>query len=359
MNMVIIAFIRKELLQTLRDPRMFAVVFVMPLVQLAVFGFALSTEIKNVTISFVSSPHDSRMNEIARDVFGSGWFIAANRSNVDPYDAIKDNEANVIVIAPAEGLTRTSGKGRGEVQALIDGTNVVRAQGIERYLNAFISSDSHIGQSNLIETRVLYNPALESRIFMVPGVLCMVMTVLSVVLTSMGMAKERESGTFETIIGAPVARWEIILGKTLPYFLLALSTVPIVLLGAVFLFDLPVRGPLIALALASVVYVAAMVSIGMAISTLAKTQQQGMLGALLFLFPSVMLSGIAFPIDNMPIILKVIAWSHPLTYFAALLRNILLKGGSWPLIIKYTSIITLMALVAMTVAIRRFKKTIS
>ncbi len=261
------------------------------------------------------------------------------------------------------------GRGSAQLQLLVNAENPIQARSVERYmqqilLNVLLRDGPHgTGASGTapllqIDVRLLYNPSLRSAIFMVPGVMSMIVCVLTILLTSMALAREKEIGTFEMLISAPIQTWEIIAGKTLPYFILGLLDVPLVLLVAVLVFDVPIRGPMWELGLASIAFVAATVCIGMLISTFAKNQQQAMLGGFIFLFPAILLSGIMFPVDNMPLWLKLVVYVNPLTYFAALLRNILLKGGNPSLTFEYIGFIAVSGAAALWISFRRFKHTI-
>ncbi len=369
MNITLIGFIKKELRQTLRDPRMRFVLFMVPIVQMTLFGVALSTEVKNIRLGVSVAPNDTVAIDVYRDAIASGWFIPARTSVQDPFREIQSGDADAVLVAPAGGLTRAIGRGNAQLQLLINAENPIEARGIERYMQQILQTTlrSDVAQDAAsaaaipplqLDVRLLYNPSLRSAIFMVPGVMSMIICVLTILLTSMALAREKEIGTFEMLISAPLQTWEIITGKTLPYFLLGLLDVPLVLLVAVLLFHVPIRGPLWELALASVAFVATTVGIGMLISTFAKNQQQAMLGGFLFLFPAILLSGIMFPVDNMPLWLKFFVYSDPLTYFAALLRNILLKGGNPMLTLEYTCFIVLSGVAALGLSFKRFKHTI-
>lgn len=366
MNLTLRGFIKKELLQALRDPRMRLILFVLPIIQLTLFGVAISTEVKNIRLGAVMAPDDTVALEIYRRALASGWFLPASGAARDPFDLIQRRDADAVLVAPTGGFTQALGRGEASLQLLIDASNSIKAEGIERYMKQILQdvlrerelSPPPEGGQVRFDTRVLYNPSLRSAIFMVPGVMSMILCVLTILLTSMALAREKEVGTFETLVAAPVSTGEIIAGKTIPYFLLGLIDVPLILLAAVVVFDVPIRGPLWVLGLAAIAFLAATVSIGMFISTLAKNQQQAMMGGFIFLFPAILLSGIMFPVDNMPGWLKVFVYSNPLTYFAALLRNIMLKGGSEIVIIGHTAILVLIAAIMLAVSYRRFKSSI-
>lgn len=366
MNLTLRGFIKKELLQALRDPRLRIILFVTPLIQLTLFGVAISTEVKNVQLGIVAGPNDTIAVDVYRNAIASGWFLPADTADPDPYKQIQSSKADAVLVAPAGGVTQAAGRGSAQLQLLIDATNSIKAQSIERYLKQILRDTLKerglaTGEAGAVrfDTRVLYNPSLRSAIFMVPGVMSMIVCVLTVLLTSMALAREKEVGTFETLIAAPIRTWEIIAGKTIPFILLGLLDIPLIISAAVLLFDVPIAGPLWALTLAALGFVVSTVSIGMLISTFARNQQQAMMGGFVFLLPAILLSGIMFPVDNMPLWLKLFVYSNPLTYFAALLRNIMLKGGSAFVIATHTAILFVIAAVTLWVSARRFEHTLS
>ncbi len=367
MNRTLLGFLKKEFLQILRDPRMRFIVFGVPVIQLTIFGTALSTEVRNIRLLGVYQPGDTVADEIYRRALASGWFIPAH-SQADAADAIQAGDADAAFVVPAEGLTRAAGRGEGRLQLLIDASNVVRARAAERYLQAVVAevmtgAARHEGLPALptgvwLDVRILYNPSMESSQFLVPGVMGMLVCVVTIILTSMSLTRERELGTFETLIAAPVKRWEIIAGKTIPYFVLGMIVVPLALSVAMVVFGVPERGPLWALILASLMFIAATVSVGMLISTYCRSQQQATLAGLLVLFPAIMLSGVMFPVDTMPLWLRVFAYLNPLTYYVGLLRNILLKGGELVYVLRQTGILAVLTVVLLFFSYRRFHGTL-
>lgn len=361
----ILGFIKKELLQTLRDKRMRVVLFVAPVLQMVLFGIAISNEVRNVTIAAQFAPHDALMERIVARSLASTWFIPAEVEGDDPASWLTASQAEAAIIAPPLGLAKGLAEGQATLQILINAQNVLRAQAIENYLktivNQVVSEELFIKPVAPMDfdVRVLFNPTLETSNFMVPGVLCMLLCVVTILLTSMSLAREKEMGTLETLISAPVKSWEIILGKTVPFVLLGLTELPLILLVAVLGFGVPMRGPLLFILVAGFFFVLTTVSIGTLISTLAKNQQQAMLGGLLFLFPAILLSGLMFPIENMPDYMRWITMLNPLTHFIALLRNILLKGGDLHFFLVHTGMLMGLSMVGIFFAFSRFKTRLS
>jgi len=358
MNPTLIGFIRKEIRQTLRDYRMRVVLFLAPVFQLTLFGVALSNEVQNVRLAAVFKPNDQVTQEIYQRSISSGWFIPTHVTGNDIFEWVRSNQADAVLVAPAEGLSHGLNKGEAQLQFLINAQNVIKAQAVERYMNVIVDKVINKNQKPLLEfkVRALYNPSFETSIYMVPGVMSMLVCMVAILMTSMGVARERESGTLETLLVAPIERWEIVLGKTIPYLILGLFQIPIILIVAILFFSVPVRGSLFMILLSSVLFLMNTVSIGLMISTIAINQQQAMLGGFLFLFPAILLSGLMFPIESMPLIMRIIAELNPLTHFIGLLRNIMLKGGDLSYILIHCSALILLSIFCIVIALKRFNK---
>ena len=366
MNLTLRAFIKKELVQALRDVRMRALLFGAPIIQLTIFGLALSTEIKNIKLAVFRSPSDSVTQRLEGDFYSSGWFRPVDfAAGEDPFELIASGWADAVLIAPAEGLSRAAARGAGRAQLLVDASNATKARAVESYVKNIIAARSakeHGGGAPpallKLDVRVLYNPAMESSLFLVPGVMGMVVCLITIILTAMSLTREREMGTFETIVSAPLSDTEILLGKTIPFVLLGLVVTGLTLLAAYFIFGVPVRGPLWQLGLGALVFVITTVSIGTSISTIARNQQQAMLGGFMFLFPAILMSGIMYPVENMPPAIIAAAYLDPLMYFMRLLRSVMLKGGDNYVFWTNLGALGLMAVLAAGLARNRFKQTL-
>lgn len=368
MNATLRGFIKKELTQTLRDPRMRLVLFGVPLVQTILFGFALSMEVRNVRIASTFAPNDVIGQRVMERAIQSEWFIPAKVKGNDPQEWIESNKAEVVLIPPPGGLTKAYGRDEGRVQALIDATNMLRAQSVERYLNAILKEvweDERRGEDLVgkpavsFSIRMLYNPTQESAIFLIPGLICLILCVVTILLTAMSLAREKELGTFEMLISAPIKTRDIVLGKMVPYTLLAMIDVPIILVTAVLVFHVPIHGFLWQLALGSLFFIVSTVCLGLLISTYAKNQQQALMGAFMVMMPAVLLSGLFFPLDNMPEIMQWITFANPLRYFIVLLRGVMLKGGDAGVFWPNLAAIFVIGLALAGLAIKRFRQTLN
>lgn len=362
---IMAGFIKKELVQTLRDTRMRILLFVAPVIQLTLFGLALSTDVKNIKLAVVYKPNDTLCRQIEDRCYGSGWFIRPTDSG-DPLALVRSGKADAVLLAPEGGLTRAVGEGRGNLQLLLDAENIVKAQSAEGYVQSIVNETlaEQTGQPLppppvQFSVRYLYNPELNSAYFNVPGVLCMILLITTMVLTSSSIAREKELGTFESLIASPAKPYEILLGKTVPFVLLGLVEMFLVLAVAVFGFQVPMRGHIWMLAVAALAFVINTVSCGVLLSSFVQNQQQSAMFGFLFIFPAIQLSGLIYPIENMPWALKPFAYVDPVQYFVALLRNIMLKGGDPLLVGEYIGALVLMGALAIFVASRRFRQTLN
>ena len=365
MNRTLIGFIKKELIQTLRDPRMRVLLFVMPVIQLTLFGVALSNEVKNIRLAAVFDSKDTVLRDVYERSIAGKWFIPAKSKERDPFTMIEADDADAVLVPPPGGLTRSLGRGDAKLQLLVNAVNVVQAQSIEAYLQNIVQQTvkDDLGLTPPIlpiqvSTRVLFNPALETSIFLVPGVMCMIMIISTMVLANVAIVREKEMGTFEMLISAPVSRSEVIYGKTIPYVLLGMSNLPLILGVAIFAFHVPMRGSLLALLIAAFAVVCTAVALGTLISTYCKNQQQATLAGFLFIFPMIMFSGMMFPLENMPAALRWLAFFDPLAHYMGLLRNIMLKGGETDYVVAHIMYLAIIAVVSVVASFRRFHTTL-
>jgi ABC-2 type transport system permease protein len=359
-------FIRKEFTQAFRNPKMKIILFVTPVIQLIIFGVAISTNVKNIKLWAQLNSTDTTLQHIYEHSVESKWFLPTHTAqNADPFLLLRAGKIDAALIPPPGGLTKALGRGTANLQFLVDATNVVQGQSVYAYMkniaNKVVLTDLKEEPTVLpidFSVRVLYNPTLETTFFMVPGVICTLLCVITITMTSMSITREKEMGTFEMLISAPISASDVIFGKTIPYVILGMCDAPLILSVAVFGFGVPMRGSLLALIIATFAFVCSTVAIGTLISTFTKNQQQSILGGFLFLFPAILLSGIMFPIENMPEFLKWLSYIDPLSHFLSLLRNILLKGGEFTFVLEHTVILSLMAIFFVFISFKRFHTTL-
>ena len=365
MNQTLIGFIKKELIQTLRDPRMRVLLFVMPCVQLTLFGIALSNEVKNIRLAAHFDSNDWVMSHIYERATVSKWFLPVQAQDSDPYRLIESGVADAVLVAPPGGFTKALARKGAPLQVLVNATNVTQAESVEGYLNSIVSQtvldDLKISLPNppiQFDQRVLFNPDLDTSVFMVPGTMAMLMIITTMILTNLAIVREKELGTFEMLISAPISSVEVIYGKTIPYVVLGMSNFPLILMVAVFAFGVPMRGNLLVLLASALTFVCTAVAMGTLISTYCKNQQQATLAGFLFMFPMIMFSGMMFPLENMPPVLRWVAYLDPLSHYMGLLRNIMLKGGGTEYVLTHISVLGTMAVVVVFLSFKRFHTTL-
>ncbi|MFO7625717.1 MAG: ABC transporter permease [Candidatus Fermentibacteraceae bacterium] len=340
--------LKKELLQTFRDPRMRMVILVVPVFQTLVFGYAVTTDVKRVEIAVVDMAATSESRSVIRDFTSSGVFIPTfvEHDYASAWSALDQGRVQAMLF-----FDRT-----GNIQFVTDGSRGISSGVASGYASTILASRSNSPVE--IRARAWYNPLLESRNFYVPGVIAMMVMVITLILSSMAVVREKEIGTMEQIMVTPMKRWEFIAGKTLPFAAIGMVNVLVVSAVAVLWFSIPLRGSILLLMLASVLYLMNTLGMGLLISTMSSTQQQAMLSCFFFIFPATLLSGFAFPIANMPGAIRAMTLLNPVRYMMTILREIFLKGNGletlWPSFLA----LFLLGSALLSAATLRFRKTV-
>jgi ABC-2 type transport system permease protein len=365
----------KEFIQVFRDPRMRTVIFVIPCFQVLVIGYAVSTDVKHVATAVLDRDNSTSSRDLVARFVESGYFdVAANVDNERQARDLIDRSQVSVVLQFDHGFAEDLRAGRSaRLQVIVDGTDSNTASIEFSYANKIATAYSAqiltqridralgpAGRSGSVDlrTRAWFNENLESRNFFVPGVLVVVVTLATLLLTSMAVVREREIGTMEQIMVTPITPGEFILGKTVPFALIGFGDVILVALIGVFWFGVPIRGNPLLLLLGTAVYLMTTLGVGLLISTLSQTQQQAMMSTFFFFFPAMLLSGFAFPIANMPEWVQWLTLLNPLRYYLAIVRSVFLKGVG--LEVLWPQVLTLfgMGVVTLELAIRRFHKTL-
>lgn len=363
----------KELLELKADPRLFAIVIVAPILQLLMLGYAATTDVRHVPIVVVDADRSTASRDlVARFAASPNFSIVgypSTASEIDPY--LERGTAWMALAVPqgyGEGLSRRQPQA---LQLVADGsdanstnialgyaTNLIAAYAQEKAAAAGVTTVRGEPRPAIEpRVRVWFNPRLESRDFMLPGILALVLLAVTTNLSSMGIVREKEVGTLEQLNVTPLRRSELIVGKLLPYALVGLIDVCLVLAVAVFWFEVPLRGSLALLFVLTVVYLLTTLGLGLFVSTISSTQQQAMMTAtFFFLTPMIYLSGFVFPIENMPAWIQPITYLIPLRYFLVILRSIFLKGVGLDVLWPQALALTAWGLGILTLAILRSSK---
>jgi len=363
---IIYAIVRKEFLHILHDPRSLMIIFLLPMVQLVMFGYALKMEIQEVKLGIVDYSHSPASREFIQYFSGNNFFkpflVDQPLDQVD--QLFKKRQAQVIMILAedfAEQLQRTP---FAAVQVLIDASDANAATMIRQYMSQVITNynQDHSSRSPLpfsIENTFLYNPDKKSTYFFVPGLIALLLIMISALLTSITIAREKETGTMEQILVSPVQPFQIIIGKVLPYIVLAFSIGLVILVIGVTLFEVPFKGSIILLILLSTLYIITALSLGLMVSTIARTQQVAMMVVMVItLLPTIMLSGFIFPISSIPRILQYVTYIVPARYFLHIVRGIILKGSGLAHLIVPTVCLLVMSSLLLIIAVRKFNLTL-
>lgn len=358
----ILSIARKEFLHIIRDPRTLAIVFLMPVIQLVMFGYALNMEIQRVDVAVIDYDQSLRSRHLVEQFKGSKFFhtFFFEGTPEQAEEMFLTREARVIMIIPQDFGKKMLREIYTPVQIIIDASDPNAAVNIQNYCNqVFLMFNQNYGSEIPlpfeVRSSIWFNPDLKSVYFFVPGILALLLVMISALLTSITITREKETGTMEQILVSPVRPYEIILGKVIPYIFLAFMDASVILLIGIFLFEVPFIGSLFLLALLTALYIITALSLGLMISTITKTQQVAMMAAVLItLLPTVMISGFIFPIASMPELLQLISYIIPAKYYLVIVRGIMLKGNTIGQLLTPAVFLTIMSAILLIISWRKF-----
>ncbi|MCU0844427.1 MAG: ABC transporter permease [Spirochaetes bacterium] len=346
----------KEFKQVLRDRRMIGVLFGSPIIMLLIFGYAANTDVTDIGMVLIDEDRSSASRDFVRRFTASGYFhLVALPGSPAEASGLMDRGVADIMLHIGRGFSSRVKSGRGaEVQLVLDGTDSSRASVIMSYVNRITGSFSfdyfqdrvrvlalsretggmRMKQSIALGERALFNPDLASRNFLLPGVLGLLIALITIMLTSMSVVKERETGTMEQLVVSPLRPVEFVAGKTLPFAIIGFADIVVVALIAIAWFGVPFNGSFVLLLFSGILFILSTLAVGLYISTVSRTQQQAMLSTFLFFVPAILFSGFVFPIYAMPAPIQAITLLNPLRFFITIIRGIFLKGAGigvlWP-----------------------------
>jgi ABC-2 type transport system permease protein len=365
----------KEFLQMLRDPRMRVVVFGVPVIQMTVMAFALTTDVTNIRTAVYDMDRSPASRQLLSDFTASGYFRIEAFFDSEKEIAVYLDRADVrVVISIPAGFANDLATGRtARVQFITDGTDSNSTAIALGYASVIVNNYSNTlmirrNQANGLHfpaiqvktvTRAWFNSNEESKYYYVPSLIATMLFIFSLLLPSIGIVREKEIGTIEQVMVTPIRRLEFIIGKTLPYMITGYISMTIMLIVAFVIFQVQVHGSLLLLYLLTGIYLCGNMGIALLISASAVTQQQALLTSFLILMPSVMLSGFMFPIKNMPEIVQYLTWVNPMRWYLEILRGIVLKSINmhdlWPAVAAQSTL----TIIFISAAANRFKKTLS
>ena len=369
----LLCMIKKEFIQIFRNSKMRAIVLIMPLVQSMVFGYAVTTDVKQVTTAVYDQARTPESRDLVDRFIHSGYFSVKQtiHSDREMDELIDRGIVAAIIRIPPEFSGKLASGTTVAVQIVVDGTDSNTAGVVLNYAGNIIRNDAiEILRKRTdrpgweatgvhLQTRAWFNENLTSRNFYVPGVIASIVMLGTLLLTSMSVVREKEMGTMEQIIVTPITSAEFIIGKTMPSIILGFVNMIFVTLISVFWFDIPVRGSIVTLLVANGFFLMTTIGAGLFISTLSDTQQQAMMSAFFFYLPAVLLSGFMFPIANMPDVVQAFTYLNPLRYFLIVIRGIFLKGVGWAILWPQILAMFVLGSLILTLAVKRFRKNLA
>jgi ABC-2 type transport system permease protein len=372
----ILTLLRKEFRSVFRDPRMRMVIFGVPVIQTLIFGYAVTMDVRHVRLVVMDFDGSPASREIVAAFTGSDYFDAVQHTDrAEEARAAIDAGRAAAILQINAGFEQTLRAGRPAiVQLIVDGSDSNTARLVLNYSASIAGAHQQalvlaaaerragrtlsLGQVDL-RTRAWFNPNLESRNYYVPGVMAVLVMLLSLMLTGMAIVREKESGTIEQIMVTPIRPIEFILGKFAPFIVIGFVDVILVTLVGVFWFDIPIRGSFALLLLGTTCFLLSTLGIGLFISTVSQTQQQAMMTTFFFFFPAMLLSGFIYPVANMPLVVQWLTLLDPLRYYLVIIRGVFLKGVGlevlWPQVVA----LLVLGAIVMTFAVSRFRKTLA
>jgi ABC-2 type transport system permease protein len=370
----ILHFIKKEFLQFKRDPKMFGIILIGPVIQLIFLGYAANLDIDHIKMIVFDQSKTSTSREFIEQFTSSKYFeiveYADNYKQI--INGLDNGQAIVSLVIPRDFEKKIYRQETAKIQAIFDGSDGNSASISAGYIQSIILRYSQNIVTDFLqrsgklikpvgnlsaETRVWYNPTLKTRNFMVPGIVGLLLSIITLLLTSLAVVKEKEIGTMEQLIVTPLKPFQIIIGKLVPFIILGFVAVIIVLTAMRFVFVIPVKGSIAFLFVSAFLYILSTLGLGLFVSTISKTQQQAMMIAIFaVMMPMVFLSGFAFPIENMPKIIQFISYIIPLRYFITIIRGVILKGLGFADLWIEASVLLIMGMTILILSSLRFHK---
>lgn len=365
----IISIIKKEFIQIFRDKRMRSIIFIAPTLQLLIFGYAVDMDVRHISTAFYDMDKSYQSRTLALKMSSSGYFdIKYHPVSYKETGDLIDKRKVVCAVYIDKSFSKDLKKGiPAKVMAVFDGTDSNTAGIAIGYLQGIISqygAELVLKKTKPkfsfvdVSLRTWYNPNLKTNYYNVPGVMAILIMLVCLMLTAMAIVREREIGTIEQIMVTPIKPVEFILGKTIPFAVIAFFDMFVVTLVGVNLFHVPIVGHFYILAAAVLVYIFSAIGLGLFLSTVAKTQQQAMMATFIITYPAVLLSGFAFPIENMPQWVQYITYLNPLRYFLVIIRGVFLKGNNLYILWPQFVMLFVLGIILLTLSLTRFKKHI-
>jgi ABC-2 type transport system permease protein len=352
----------------MRDPASLTIVFLMPVLMIFIYGYSISFDLKTIDAGIIDLSGGNLARQLTEKFSNNHYFkiqqLEKSRANpvrtAEKY--LRSGKLKEVIIIPRDFSRRLQGRPPAEIGIVIDGSDSNVANLIYQYnqliIQEFVSELQDLRDSTNIKTAILFNPEVKSTFFFIPGIIAVILLMISAMLTSLSISRERESGSIDLIFISPLKSHEIIIGKTIPYIFVALLDGIFIFLFARFWFHIPFRGNLIVLLIFSLLYILSGLSLGVLISSIAPSQKMAMLATLLItLLPSILLSGFIFPLDSMAPILRSISYLIPATYFLKIIRSVAVKGAELKFFLMEGLIMILFSIILLVLSGIRFSRS--
>ncbi|MBR9830535.1 ABC transporter permease [bacterium] len=360
-----IGFIKKEFYHIFRDRRSLFILFGMPIAQIMLFGFAITNEINNVNVAVLDLSKDVSTNTIVNKISASSYFTVTQllESQNEVESIFKKGKVKAVIVFEKDFDQQMRNAGIAKIQLLTDATDPNTANTINNYITSItqnyakeINQDIQLPFQIVPESRMVFNPEIKSVFMFVPGVMTIILMLVSAMMTSISITKEKELGTMEILLVSPLKPYQVIIGKVIPYVFLSIINALVIILLSIFIFKMPVQGSFFLLGLESVLFIITSLSLGILISTMSKTQQTAMMISLMgLMLPVILLSGFIFPINSMPLPLQVISNIIPAKWFIIIIKGVMLKGVGLLYLWKETLILLGMTVFFILLSIRKYK----
>lgn len=360
-----IGFIKKEFYHIFRDTRSLFILFGMPIAQILLFGFAITNEINNVDIAILDHSKDANTQEIINKISASKYFtidqLITRESDIE--EAFQKGKIKAVLNFEKDFSKNLIKERQATLQIITDATDPNTANTITNYINSILKNYEQSKNKNIkldyqvvSETRMVYNPELKSVFTFVPGVMTIILMLVSAMMTSISITREKELGTMEILLVSPITPFQVIIGKVVPYIFLSVINAAVIVLLSIFVFNMPVQGSLFLLGAESVLFIITSLALGILISTISETQQTAMMISLMgLMLPVILLSGFIFPISSMPEPLQIISHIIPAKWFIIIIKGIMLKGVDLSFLWKESLILISMTVLFIGLSIKKYK----
>tara|TARA_R110001606_G_scaffold280193_1_gene428810 strand:- start:151436 stop:152590 length:1155 start_codon:yes stop_codon:yes gene_type:complete len=360
-----IGFIKKEFYHIFRDKRSLFILFGMPIAQILLFGFAITNEINNVDIAILDHSKDATTKEIINKIAASKYFIINQfiEKESDIEGVFKKGKVKAVLNFEKDFSKNLVKENNAKIQVISDATDPNTANTITNYVNAILQNylkeqnkNNQQAYQMIPQTHMVYNPELKSVYMFVPGVMTIILMLVSAMMTSISITREKELGTMEILLVSPLKPFQVIIGKVFPYIFLSIINAVVIIVLSIFIFKMPVQGSLFLLGMESVLFIITALALGILISTVSATQQTAMMISLMgLMLPVILLSGFIFPITSMPLPLQVISNIIPAKWFIIIIKAIMLKGVGLQFVWKETLILVGMAVFFIGLSVKKYK----